>query len=263
MDFLILLNDKNVTIPDGFVVENGMNFRNSFHLLKYASCDFFVPCGGRPESISIRNVNQLFVNEKPIFKYVVEGANLFLTQEARLALEEAGVPVLKDASANKGGVTSSSLEVLAALALTPQEHQQYMCVQNGVVPQFYKDYVIEVQNKIELNARLEFEGLWKEHQRTKTHFSILSDTLSEKINDLNLSIVENVKFDHSLKVKILSEAFPKTLLNLLGIETLLKRLPESYLLAVLSAHLSSRFVYEYGVSANQFAFWQYMHKYNN
>lgn len=48
---------------------------------------------------------------------MLEGANLFFTTDARLALEKAGATIFKDASANKGGVTSSSLEVLAALAL--------------------------------------------------------------------------------------------------------------------------------------------------
>jgi hypothetical protein len=42
---------------------------------------------------------------------IVEGANLFLTQDARLQLEKAGVILYKDSTANKGGVTSSSLEV--------------------------------------------------------------------------------------------------------------------------------------------------------
>jgi glutamate dehydrogenase len=43
------------------------------------------------------------------------GANLFITQEARLKLEEKGVVLFKDSSTNKGGVISS-LEVLAGLA---------------------------------------------------------------------------------------------------------------------------------------------------
>jgi NAD-specific glutamate dehydrogenase len=41
-------------------------------------------------------------NHTPNFKYIVEGANLFITQIARLRLEKAGVVVFKDASANKG-----------------------------------------------------------------------------------------------------------------------------------------------------------------
>jgi len=119
------------------------------------TADFFVPCGGRPEAINISNVDSVFVNGKPMFKYIVEGANLFFTQEARAKLEEAGVVIFKDASANKGGVTSSSLEVLAALCLNNQEFEEHMCVKNGVAPEFYKSYVVDVQNTIESNARQE------------------------------------------------------------------------------------------------------------
>jgi len=39
---------------------------------------------------------------KPHFKYIVEGANLFLTQQARLYLEKRKVILFKDSSANKG-----------------------------------------------------------------------------------------------------------------------------------------------------------------
>jgi glutamate dehydrogenase len=39
---------------------------------------------------------------KPHFKYIVEGANLFLTQQARLHLEKRRVILFKDSSANKG-----------------------------------------------------------------------------------------------------------------------------------------------------------------
>ncbi len=49
-------------------------------------------------------------------------------------MAEAGVVIFKDASANKGGVTSSSLEVLAALSLSDAEFQKHMTVQkNGDV----------------------------------------------------------------------------------------------------------------------------------
>lgn len=47
--------------------------------------------------------------------------------DARLQIEAVGVVLLKDSSANKGGVTSSSLEVLAALAMRDDEYQLHMC----------------------------------------------------------------------------------------------------------------------------------------
>jgi glutamate dehydrogenase len=48
-------------------------------------------------------VKQLLDEEtkKPRFQVVVEGANLFFTNDSRLTLEKHGVIVFKDASANK------------------------------------------------------------------------------------------------------------------------------------------------------------------
>lgn len=106
-------------LPSGEIVPNGMTFRNNYHLRAQATC--FVPCGGRPEAVDISNVGSLIIDGKSKFAYIVEGANLyphpsfftnvsFITQDAKLRLEKAGAIVYKDASANKGGVTSSSLE---------------------------------------------------------------------------------------------------------------------------------------------------------
>lgn len=57
----------------------------------------------RPEAVNISNVAALVDSEgKPHFKYIVEGANLFFTQQARLYLEKRKVVLFKDSSANKG-----------------------------------------------------------------------------------------------------------------------------------------------------------------
>ena len=47
----------------------------------------------------------------PRFKYIVEGANFLCSDGAIKKLEDAGIILFKDASTNKGGVTSSSYEV--------------------------------------------------------------------------------------------------------------------------------------------------------
>ena len=70
----------------------------------------FVPCGGRPEAVNISNVANLVDGDgKPNFKYVVEGANLFFTQQARLFLEKKGVVLFKDSSTNKVSKVSCDL----------------------------------------------------------------------------------------------------------------------------------------------------------
>lgn len=85
----------------GELVVDGTDFRNTAHLRFKA--DLLVPCGGRPEAVNISNVAALVDSEgKPHFKYIVEGANLFLTQQARLYLEKRKVVLFKDSSANKG-----------------------------------------------------------------------------------------------------------------------------------------------------------------
>lgn len=73
-------------------------------------------------------------NGQPRFKYVVEGANLFISEGARNVLQSAGVILFKDASTNKGGVTSSSLEVLACLTLNDKEFKENMSVSGKNVP---------------------------------------------------------------------------------------------------------------------------------
>ncbi|KAL9118584.1 MAG: hypothetical protein Q9187_004871, partial [Circinaria calcarea] len=114
--YKVLIDETNVTLPTGEVIDNGMIFRNTFHLRGGKQFDLFVPCGGRPESIDLSNVHKVIVDGKSTIPYIVEGANLFITQDAKLRLEKAGCILYKDASANKGGVTSSSLEVLASLS---------------------------------------------------------------------------------------------------------------------------------------------------
>ncbi|KAI8898836.1 Glutamate/Leucine/Phenylalanine/Valine dehydrogenase-domain-containing protein [Globomyces pollinis-pini] len=260
--FRILCDESNVRLPDGTIVESGFKFRNEFHLDPLATAEVFVPCGGRPEAIDLNNVHQLFTDGVPRFKYIVEGANLFITQEARLRLEKAGVVLFKDASANKGGVTSSSLEVLAALAFTDEEFYEHMQVRNGVIPPFYAEYVKQVQQIIEKNAELEFEALWAESHRTGKPKSILSDELSYAIVKLNEELRSTTLWDNvPLRRVVLMEAFVPALLQKVGLDTLLKRVPESYVKSIFGSYLASRFIYKYGISPSQFAFFEFMSPY--
>lgn len=264
--FYVSVEETNVTLPDGRLVESGMGFRNNFHLDPLFTADLFVPCGGRPESINLNNVDKLFANGVPKFKYIIEGANLFFSQEARIKLEEAGVILIKDSTSNKGGVTSSSLEVLTALAMTDEEYKENCCVrENGDIPEFYKKFVDDSLDKIRENADHEFECIWKESLRTNNSIPkcVLSDIISEKINELNLEVKESELWEENIKLKklLLSEVLPPSLQELLGLDTIIERLPKAYVNATLGAYISSRYIYEQGVEPNNFAFYYFMKKY--
>lgn len=262
--FRVLIDDHDIVLPNGQLVEDGLKFRNEFHLNPCSSADVFVPCGGRPEAVDINNVNMLLnEDETPRFKYIVEGANLFFTQEARIRLEQAGAIIFKDASANKGGVTSSSLEVLAALAFSDEEFAEHMEVkQGGIVPPFYQDYIKTVHNVIEKNAELEFECIWREHKKTGTPRSIISDESSYAIVKLNEELQQTPLWENiPLRRRVLQDALPKILLDKLGLDKLLERIPTNYISAIFGSHLASRFVYQYGVNPSQFAFFEFMSRY--
>ena len=223
--YRVLVDQSNITLPTGEVVSNGMIFRNTFHLRGGKQYDIFVPCGGRPESVDLSTVHKLIIDGKSTIPYIVEGANLFITQEAKLRLEKAGCILYKDASANKGGVTSSSLEVLASLSFDDLGFAENMCVgEDGTVPPFYDAYVKQVQETIKNNAALEFEAIWREHQETGVARSTLSNTLSIAITKLDeelqkTELWENVK----LRESVLEDALPQLLLEKIGLETIIRR----------------------------------------
>jgi len=261
--FKILITDRDVKLPSGELIESGLAFRNNFHLSPFSTADLFVPCGGRPESVNLTNVHKMFhPNGKPRFKIIVEGANMFFTQDARMQLEEAGVILYKDATANKGGVTSSSLEVLAALSMKDDEFSEHMCAKNGELPEFYQQYVMEIEKLIEDNARSEFECIWNEHQKTNTHRYILTDKVSDKINQMNDVIQESSLYkNRQLVLRVLSDFVPKCLQKLIGLEEIVKHVPDNYVKAIFGSQLASLYVYKHGLNAPEFGFFEFMQPY--
>ncbi|KAI1144400.1 NAD-specific glutamate dehydrogenase [Hypoxylon sp. FL0543] len=260
--FRVLCDESNVKLPSGEIVPNGTPFRNFYHLRDTGLTDCFVPCGGRPESIDLSTVSKLIKDGRTTIPYIVEGANLFITQDAKLRLEKAGCILFKDASANKGGVTSSSLEVLASLSFDDAGFAENMCHNaKGEAPEFYKEYVKQVQATIRENARLEFEAIWREHEQTGVPRSVLSDTLSLAITTLDEELQKSDLWENpKIRRAVLADALPKLLIDKIGLDTIISRVPDSYLRAIFGSYLASRFVYEFGSNPSQFAFYDFMSK---
>jgi len=259
--FKVLLEETNKLLPSGEVVENGRKFRDEFHLHPLTSADLFVPCGGRPGAVNLSNVDRLIHEDgTPRFKFIVEGANLFITQDARQILEKSGVVLLKDATANKGGVTSSSLEVLAALSMGEEDFSKHMMVKDMKnVPNFYSSYVKEIQEIIERNADLEFECIWKQHLKTGTPRFLLTDLISDKINNLNDMINNSALYDNiELRNRVLLHALPKSLVSTVGLANVTKRVPDNYLRAIFSSNLAATYVYKFGIDAPEICFFEFM-----
>jgi hypothetical protein len=80
---------------------DGAAKRNSMH--NRVQADVFVTGGGRPSTINGSNWRDFLLPDgTPSARTIVEGANLFVTHEARQALfEHCALPIVKDSSANK------------------------------------------------------------------------------------------------------------------------------------------------------------------
>lgn len=260
--FIVSTDDMDVMLPNGAIISNGTTFRNIFHteVFKYVDrVDLFVPCGGRPNSINLNNLH-CFIDEKTnkcLVPYIVEGANLFIAQPAKVALESHGCLLFKDASANKGGVTSSSLEVLASLALNDDDFLNKFIgkdYKTHGVTQLYKSYVAEVQKRIIHNAESEFKQLWQLNQSTGKPISDLSNILSHTINKLNDDLVHSEElWSNDIKLRnylLLEKIIPKLLVDVAGKDKILENIPEAYSKVLLSSYLSSSFVYKEGIDVN-------------
>lgn len=272
-----------VILPDGTKIHKTVEFRDTFHFSPYLKCDIFVPCGGRPKSVTLENVHKWVLNHPTAtgesmlkglvtdvkstdlkFKYIVEGANLFITDDARIALEKVGVVLIKDAAANKGGVTSSSLEVYTSLALTVEEHTKLMCCE-GNLTEFYNSMVEDICQFVEERAHREFELIWKTQQEhPEMPKTLIVDALSRKIVDIRSFILKSNLFEDKKFVRyILDQYTPKTLKTVVSVDDIMVRVPQNYQQAICAVWLASNYVYSYGIYSNEFDFYQFMQEHRS
>jgi glutamate dehydrogenase len=173
---------------DGKVVEEWIPSNKAMHMFSSNAhshyADIFVPGGGRPRTLTAQNVQDMFVDGKPTCKAIVEGANLYLTQEAREVLEDAGVLLYKDSSANKCGVVSSSYEILAGLVL---DDETYISVKKELATN-----VLARLEKIAWDEAQEMLRYWLEHGK-KIRMSSVSKLVSDLINKYTDQIVTYLK----------------------------------------------------------------------
>lgn len=219
----------------------GEQFRNELH--NTVQADLFVPCGGRPNTINDGNWKNFLVDGKPTAKAMVEGANIFVTANARRGLEDAGLLVIKDSSANKGGVICSSYEVLAGLVI---EDEEFIAIK--------PTFVAEVQEIIRARAEAESKALiaaWK-RRAGQTRLSELSQQISGDINRVN-ALIEPLIAAHldddrlqATWTRHLEGHCPPSLLR--WRDRLATRIPRAHRIAILSKRLASRMVYKEGLT---------------
>jgi len=132
-------------------------------------------------------------------------------------------------------------------------------VKEGKIPDFRKEYIEEIIDTIKRNARLEFNLLWEEHAKKDIPFTTLTNLISEKINRITDEVHNSdLHKDPVVREKIITEYSPQSLLRLVGLKNILKRVPENYIAAIISTKIATSFVYTHGLDANEIDFFNYV-----
>lgn len=167
-------------LPDGTLEQQWVHlddfYREYSSLIFRVEADLFIPAGGRPETIDAINWRQFLLPDgRPSARVIVEGANSFITPEARAGLQRSGVVLMRDSSANKCGVISSSYEVIANLLLSENEF-----VRNK------ERYVKDVLAILSKRAADEASLIIRRHHESKgtLAYTEISEQISQNINSL-------------------------------------------------------------------------------
>ncbi|PIE03211.1 MAG: hypothetical protein CSA81_03510 [Acidobacteria bacterium] len=233
--------------PEAFVIAANTpeHIKKRNNLYAEVVSDIFIPAGGRPYTVNDSNWQDFLTRDGvPSAKAVVEGANIFFTEEARARLQEKGLLMFKDSSANKCGVICSSFEILSSLLLTPDEFAEIKA-----------DYVEQVISKLRAWADLEAKLLLKEYRERGGSKNLvdLSKLLSQVINRVTDLIAEHVdqlsdeEFNIDLFNNIILNYMPDAIRESYE-DRILRDLPKSYQRALVSAEIASTIVYREGIS---------------
>ena len=199
--------------------------------------DLFIPGGGRPETIDEDNWQRFLLPDgTPSARVIVEGANSFITPAARVELQKRGVLVMRDASANKCGVISSSYEIIANLLLSEEEFLRNK-----------KRYVAGVLEILERRAADEAHLILRRREETGRLCTEISDAISTEINAHKARLF---RFFQARNELCLQEPFRRAILSHLPailregrFRRRISRLPAKYRSAILAAEIGSSMVY--------------------
>jgi len=205
--------------------------------------DLFIPAGGRPETVHDETWKRFFGPEgRPSCRVIVEGANSFLTPGARDGLQEGGIMIIRDASANKCGVISSSYEIIANLLMN-----------DGEFLDFKDDYVADVLAILEKRAADEGEHIFRRRRESggKTSWTDISEALSREINEHYRRLFDFLRSQPGLLRRpsfhrVLRTHLPDLISRTPKLLRRIPRLPVKYRCAMVASEIATTIVYRGG-----------------
>jgi len=206
--------------------------------------DVFVPAGGRPNTIHAGNWDAFLDPETgvPSSPLIVEGANIFITNEARQSLfDHSKVLLVKDSSANKCGVITSSFEICASMLV---DEAEFLSIKEELVE--------DVLKRLRELAGLEAQLLFREYRNYPGSLPHFSERISHCINRTCAAIrasLADLERGSELYQKLLLfflEHLPPKLAEVAG-DRVSERIPVDYLRSAFASILASKLLYREGI----------------
>ncbi len=255
--FKVPLNAKNFSLPDGTVIEDGALFHRSFltgadtrKYLDKAKIRAFIPCGGFKDTINHSNVKQFLQNFAELWCIVEESNVVFDDSARRYIATETAVKQIKDSSANKGGVFSSSIAEVFTAFLLGDKYEDELEGEGGIKWGLIRDLMALVEQY----ASLETDMLLKLHEQDpETPLFVLSEQSSESIFKLQDKLDEELDIltgDNAIIKKVLTAYTPPVLVKRIGIDAICDILGKQELIpyrnAILTKKVASMAFYKFG-----------------
>ncbi|CAM9252354.1 unnamed protein product, partial [Ectocarpus fasciculatus] len=226
-------------ITDVSTPENS-RMRDTMHMRVKA--DAFVPAGGRPNTVNKDNWHMfLDENGEPTSKLIVEGANIFNTPEAREGLYSKGVSIVKDSSANKCGVVTSSCEIAASMLLSTEEFLE-------IKDELVADVLVHLRKIAHQEAELLFRE-YKNYPGSLPHFSErISFAIGNTKDALTDYLADYSPGDPLFEelMPLVKDSLPKKLQEVAW-DRAPSRLPVQYMRNAMASTLGARLVYKEGI----------------
>lgn len=261
--FMVPLQGSDIKLPDGRVISDGALFHRTFLsdpanrvYIKEANIRTFIPCGGFKDTINQNNVKEFLEVFKEL-SFIVEGANVFFDDVARRHIAMASdILQIKDTTANKGGVFSSSVSEVLTAFLFEDEYEDKLIHDTHTRWELISDIInlvkqyarIEVQTVLKLYDKEPMIPLFDLSEKTSEHIFALQEFLFERIDELLA--------DDELVWKVLKAYIPPVLTATLGrekiVEIINRNEMSAYRNAILTKKLASLALYKYVENWDEF-----------
>ncbi|MCJ7829972.1 MAG: NAD-glutamate dehydrogenase, partial [Desulfobacterales bacterium] len=261
--FMVPLGAKNVPLPDGTIVEDGAMFHRTFlsepdnrRFISQADIRAFIPCGGFKDTVNRGNVKN-FLSVFKELRFIVDGANVFFDDAARRTIATTtDIKHIKDTTANKGGVFSSSIAEVLTAFLLGEDYEAKLLNDTETRWALIRDIMLLVDKY----ARAETEMLIRVHEADPSvPLFDLSEKTSEQIFALQRICEQNISVilqDKTLVWKVLENYIPPILVKRLGKESIMNTLNSGelqiYRDAIVTKKLSAMAFYRFGADWNAF-----------